>query len=106
GAADRFTQEGRLVARKYFEQAIELDRHYSLTHAGLAVVYTELAGVTLAPTEAYPLAKVATATALQIDDTLADAHVAAAFVARDFDRDWTAAGRELNRAVAIYTAPT
>ena len=104
GAADRFTQEGRLVARKYFEQAIGLDRHYALAHASLAVVYTELAGVTLAPTEAYPLAKVATATALQIDDTLADAHVAAAFVARDFDRDWTAAEREFKRAIALNPA--
>lgn len=105
GAADRFTQEGRLVARRYFEQAVELDRDYALAYAALGLVYTDLAtGGPLDPVEAYPLAKTATARALELDDTLADAHVALAFVHRDFDRDWSGAETEFKRAIALNPA--
>jgi serine/threonine protein kinase/tetratricopeptide (TPR) repeat protein len=102
GAADRFTQEGRLVARRYFEQSIQLDRDYAPAHAGLGVVYTELAaGGPLDPREAYPLAKTATIRALEIDDALGDAHLALAFVHRDFDRDWAGAEKEFKQAIAL-----
>jgi len=82
-----------------FQQAIEKDPDYALAYAGLADSYTILAALgVLQPREVIPKAKTAAMKALELDDTLAEAHTSLALVRRDYDWDWVEAGREFQRA--------
>src|SRR5207248_7229281 len=64
----------------YLQQAIDIDSRYALAYAGLADSYLVLTGYgLLRPNEAYPKAERAAKKALEIDDTLADAHTALGF---------------------------
>jgi len=87
---------------EYFQQAIEKDPGYALAYAGLADSYSTL-GVGwqyLPPSDTLPKAKAAAMKALQLDDTLAEAHAALAFAAF-FDWDWPSAEREFKRAIEL-----
>jgi TolB-like protein/class 3 adenylate cyclase len=60
----------------YFDQAIAIDPKYALAYAGLADAYTLLPALTAtAPRDSFPKAKAAARKALEIDNTLAEAHV-------------------------------
>jgi TolB-like protein/Tfp pilus assembly protein PilF len=91
----------------FFEQAIEEDPYYALAYAGLADSYSMLAWVTAgirSPHEVTPKAKAAARRALQIDDTLSEAHVAMATILKVFDWDWTEAENEYRRAIECNPA--
>ena len=86
---------------RYFNRAIELDPNFALAYAGLASSYSTLgARGTLSPMEAYPKVIAAATRALELDDTLAEAHHAQARVKRD---NWDLAGaeREFKRAIEL-----
>ncbi|MDA2912834.1 protein kinase [Acidobacteriia bacterium AH_259_A11_L15] len=86
----------------YFNEAIGKDPDYALPYAGLADSYNYLAFVGgLAPRELFPRAKRAAARALEIDDSLAEAHSALGYAAMLYDWDWAAAEREHQRAVEL-----
>jgi eukaryotic-like serine/threonine-protein kinase len=87
---------------EHFQQAIEKDPSYALAYAGLADSYI-LLGVynVLPPKEAYPLAKAAAMRALEMDETLAEAHVSLASVMGDYDWERTRAEREYTRAIEL-----
>ena len=86
----------------YFEQAIKLDSNYALAYARLADSYGLLPFYTaILPKEAFSKAKVAVMKALDIDETLAEAHSALGFIKMYHDWDWEAAETELKRAVQI-----
>ncbi|MFN0180207.1 MAG: protein kinase domain-containing protein [Gemmatimonadales bacterium] len=89
-------------ARDYFERAIQADSSYALAYAGLSDVYghESVFGGAL-PHEAFPKAKAAIQRALQLDSSLVEAHTSQGFISLFYDWDWPAAGRELERAVAI-----
>jgi tetratricopeptide (TPR) repeat protein len=55
----------------------------------------------LPPTEAAKKAKVAVTKALQIDDSLAEAHTSLADIRRFFDWDWSGAEREYKRGIEL-----
>jgi tetratricopeptide (TPR) repeat protein len=55
----------------------------------------------LTPTEAFPKARAAVNRALEIDDTLAEAHASLAHIKFQYDRDWAGAEREFKRAIAL-----
>jgi serine/threonine-protein kinase len=96
------TAEGLKKSIKLFEQAIDLDPTYALAYAGVADAYLNLGGWGHLPfREAYPRAKAAAARALEIDDTLAEAHVSLAMVRKEYDWDWPAAGRGYERALDL-----
>lgn len=98
------TTEGLMRAREYFREAIEKDPTYAPAYSGLADAYA-LMGSTgydvMPPREAMPLARAAATNALQIDDTLAEAHAALGYVALVYDWDVSAAERELARAIEL-----
>jgi TolB-like protein/DNA-binding winged helix-turn-helix (wHTH) protein/Flp pilus assembly protein TadD len=101
---NRRTADGLKRAVDYFDQAIQKDPNYAQAYAGLADSYDLLGdweyGV-LAPNEAYPKAKAAAVKALELDNTLGEAHASLAFSLDVFDWDWGSAEREFRRAIAL-----
>jgi len=96
------TEEGLKKGIEYFKQAIEKDPGYPWAYAGLADSYYILGYYNwLRPKEAYPRAKAAAMKALELDDSLAEAHAALAAVRRDFDWDWVEAEKEFRRAFEL-----
>jgi serine/threonine-protein kinase len=96
------TEEGFQKAIEYFKQAIEKDQLYALSYAGLADCYDVLGWYShLSPNEAFPRARVAAMKALEIDDTLAEAHASLAAFYLWHDWDWEAAEREFKRAINL-----
>jgi TolB-like protein/DNA-binding winged helix-turn-helix (wHTH) protein/Tfp pilus assembly protein PilF len=101
----KLTPAGLQKAIEYFQQAIDRDPGYALAYAGLADTYNSLAFFTvLPPRELMPKAKAAAAKALEIDDRLAEAHVSLGWAGFTYDRDWSVAGKHLERAVALNPA--
>ena len=86
---------------EYFEQAIAKDPHYALAYAGLADSYNVLGSHdhgALAPKEAFPKAAAAARRAIEIDETLGEAHAALAFIQFNYEWDWAGAEKEFQRA--------
>jgi serine/threonine-protein kinase len=99
------TAEGMQKSLEYFQQSIERDPNFALAYSGLADTY-DLLGASdamgnIPPNEAMPKAKAAALKALEIDDTLAEAHVSLAHVKYYYDRDWAVAEREYKRAIEL-----
>jgi len=86
-----------------FLQAIDLDPNYALAYAGLAEAYGFLASSTggQPPREAYPKAKAAAMKALELDETLGEAHCTLGFFRLLYDWDFTAAEDEFKRAIEL-----
>ena len=88
----------------HFQNAIRRDPDYALAHAGLADAFGLLAIIPwdgLCPKEAMPQAKKAARRALEIDDTLAEAHSSLAMVLHRYDWDWHSAERSYKRAIEL-----
>src|SRR5207249_7021439 len=88
---------------EYFQQAIDKDPGYALAYAGLADSYSALGGGWnyLSPSDSFPKAKAAATKALELDDTLAEAHAALAYAVFFADWDWPTAEREFKRAIEL-----
>ncbi len=85
-----------------FRQAIEIDPTYALAYAGLADCYNLLNTYSvLAPHDAFPKAKAAATRALELDDSLTEAHASLAFVTFFYDWNWPAAEESFRRAIAL-----
>ena len=85
----------------YFNQAIERDPNYALAYAGLADAYVLIPVYSDgSPREFLPKAKAAAQKALEIDDTLAEAHTSLAN-ALYFDWSFAEADREFRRAIEL-----
>src|SRR6266481_6137014 len=99
---NKWTQSDFKKAAEYFTQAVQKDQHYALSYAGLADTYSLLgdAGY-LPPSEAWPKAKTAAMQALDIDDSLAEAHTSLGLVKEHFEWDWSGAEREFKRAIEL-----
>lgn len=99
------TPEGIQKAVEYFEQAIEKDPNYALAYSGLADCYNSFGysfdfGM-LSTREVIPKAKAAAVRALEIDDSLAEAHTSLAYAKQLFDWDWAAAESGFTRALKL-----
>jgi serine/threonine protein kinase/tetratricopeptide (TPR) repeat protein len=87
---------------EYFRRATERDPQYALAYAGIADCYGLLgAYMTLSPAEAFKPAREAAMKAIEIDETLAEAHNSLALVHWLYDWDWAAADREFRRAIEL-----
>jgi TolB-like protein/Tfp pilus assembly protein PilF len=98
------TADGLRKARGCFEQAIAKDPSYAPAHCGLADAFALMGSSgydLMPPREAMPRAKAAAECALEIDDTLAEAHAALGYVKLAFDWDLTGAAHELARAIEL-----
>jgi len=95
------TGEDLKKALVYFERAIEKDPNYALAYTGLADTYLVLPSYhAFLPTKTYSKGKEAALKALEIDDTLAEAHTSLAN-AMKFYFDWKSAEKEFKRAIEL-----
>jgi tetratricopeptide (TPR) repeat protein len=91
-------------AIEYFEQATEQDPKFAPAYVGLADCYNALGrweSGAMAPKLAFPQATSAASRALRLDDTLAEAHSALAYVSMHYDWDWPRAGQGFERALKL-----
>lgn len=101
---NKLSAEGNNKAIGYYQQAIEADPNYALAYAGLADSYSFLPQLNGVPaSEAYLKEKAAVTKALELDDTLAEAHTSLAGLLTDDpgDRDWAGSEREYKRAIEL-----
>lgn len=83
--------------------AIDLDPNYALAYAGLADAYALLSSSTgeRVPAEFYPKAEAAARKALELDDTLAEAHSSLGFFNMMYEWNFEQAKREFKRAIEL-----
>ena len=98
------TGDGLRKAIEYFNQAIAKDPSYAPAYSGLADSYA-LAGdwqyAVMTTKEALPKAKAAARKALELDNTLSEAHTSLAFCLEGFDWDPETAESEFRRAIDL-----
>ena len=93
--------ESRKKAIEYLNQAIAADPNYALAYAVLAARYNSLVNNSIAdPKEFLPKSAAAAQKALDLDDSLAEAHYAQAIVKSSMF-DWAESEREFNRAIEL-----
>ena len=97
-----FNEAGFKRAIEYFNEAIQKDPDFAPAYAGLADTYAnlELWGA-LSPGEGYSKAKETALKAIDIDETLADAHASLGYVKLMFEWDWAGAEGEIKRALEL-----
>jgi len=98
------TADGLKVAAAYFNQAVEEDPSYPQDYSGLADTYALLGDwqyAVMTPKEALPKAKAAATKALELDNTLGEAHNSLAFCLDGFDWDFASADKEFLRAIEL-----
>jgi serine/threonine protein kinase/Tfp pilus assembly protein PilF len=99
---NRRTQADIAQGVKYFEQAIAEDPAYALAYTGLADSYALDLDYSGAPVkEGMERAKAEARKAIELDETLAEAHTSLGWVTFIYDWDWTGAEREFNRAIQL-----
>ncbi|MGE3436466.1 MAG: protein kinase [Blastocatellales bacterium] len=99
---NRWTPDDFQKAIESFCQAIAIDPCYASAYAALSNAYTEMAFFSFSPPDEWmPKAKEATSKALDLDDTLAEAHNSLAIIKMYYDRDYAGAEREFTRARAL-----
>jgi adenylate cyclase len=98
---DNVSEEGIKKALPFFQQAIQKDPRFALAYAGMADTYVAAADAFIAPREAFSKAKEAALKAIELDDTLAEAHASLGLVHYHYDWDWAAAEKEFKRAQVL-----
>ncbi len=103
--AYKLTGDGITKGIEYFEQSLALDEDYALAHAGLGFSYAAL-GILgwKPPREVMPKGKEEARRALNIDDTIAEAHYSMGMILHWYERDWEGAEREYMRAIRLHPA--
>jgi eukaryotic-like serine/threonine-protein kinase len=95
------TEAGWKKAAECFRQAISIDPAYALAHAGLADTYFASSGRVLPPRQAAPMARKSAQNSLDLDENLAEAHIALGNVLFWHDWDWPGAEKEFKRAIQL-----
>jgi len=99
---NKWRPEGARKGVEYFAQAIAKDPRYAPAYTGMADCYTWLAVFGWsAARQAMPQARQAANHALELDETLAAAHVSLGYVKALYDWDWPGAEREFKRALEL-----
>ena len=96
------TAEGLQQGSEYFNQVISKDPNYAPAYTGLADCYALLNVYNVVPaTDVYPKAQAAAAKALELDESLAEAHTSLAFVRYRYYWDWAQAEQHFKRAIEL-----
>ncbi|HUH63078.1 MAG TPA: tetratricopeptide repeat protein [Terracidiphilus sp.] len=96
------TRDGLAGSIYWFNQAIGEDPKDARAYAGLADSYAMLSGYGFVPADVYmQKARTAALKALDLDDSLAEAHTSFALIAENYEWDWKTAEREFRRAIQL-----
>jgi TolB-like protein len=100
------TRESMRKSIEFYKQAIEADPNFALAYSGVADSYglisaPEAGGGGEPANDVLPKAKAAALRAIEIDPTLAEAHVSLAHPLLYYDRDFAGAERELKKAIEL-----
>jgi len=98
---ESYTGERVRKAIEQFEEAIKIDPNFALPYTGLADAYSYGADWYFPAIEVMPKAKAAAEKALQLDDSLAEAHTSLALIKYQFDLDWAGSEKEFRRAIEL-----
>lgn len=99
---NKWTEADFKTAADYFTQAVQKDPQYAQSYAGLADTYSLLGNSGyVQPSEAWPKAKAAARQALDIDDSLPEAHTSLGLVNEHFEWDWADADKEFKQALQL-----
>jgi TolB-like protein/Tfp pilus assembly protein PilF len=99
---NRMDEAGIRRAVAHFGASVQADPDYAPAYCGLAECYSLFALLGLdRPAAVLPRAREAAATALRLDDTLPEAHVCLASIAKAYDWDWAAAEAGYRRALSL-----
>jgi TolB-like protein/DNA-binding winged helix-turn-helix (wHTH) protein/Flp pilus assembly protein TadD len=103
GAAGTFLPAGDEIEKaiQFFDRALSIDPNDAMAYAGLAAAYYDQSTFFRAPLEVMPKAKAAAMEAIELDDSLAEAHAWLGYVKLTFDWDWPGAEREFKRALEL-----
>jgi len=86
----------------YFEQAVAIEPYFAEAHAALALTQMQfLFGGPFSPHEAVPKAEAAARKALELDDTLAQAHLALGQILALYHSRWEEGAKALQRAAEV-----
>jgi serine/threonine protein kinase/tetratricopeptide (TPR) repeat protein len=89
-------------AVEFLNKAIEKDPGYALAYAGIADSFSVLGdNLYISPNEAFPKAKAAALKALEIDVSLAEAHVSLASVLESYGHNFPSAEKEYKKAIEL-----
>jgi serine/threonine-protein kinase len=89
-------------ARLLFEEGGRIAPDWAPPYVGLANYYTSLPFFSdVAPAEVLPKARAALVRALELDETLAEAHAVNAYIRAYYEWDWRAAEQEFRRALEL-----
>jgi tetratricopeptide (TPR) repeat protein len=97
-------RDGQSILRSIalFNQAIDRDPTFALAYSGLADAYAIVGTLaSLSARDTFSKAKAAAVKAVEIDDSIAEAHTSLAYVKHYWDHDWTGAEEEYRRAIAL-----
>ena len=98
----KHTEDGYARSLDCFTRAIARDPSYAQPYVGLAHLHLWTGFLGSSPaSEAYPKAKESALKALQLDETIGDAHSALGFVLTQYEWDWTGAQSEFKRAIEL-----
>ena len=90
------------TAKSDFEESVRKDPNFALAYSGLADSYVFLAFFGgLPPDRAHTLAKEALRKALELDDSIGEAHDTLGLLYWKFEWNWDAAEKEFNRAIVL-----
>lgn len=95
------TREDRQKAVEYLQKAVASDPQSAIAHTELARALLSQSTSDLPPHEIVPKAREAATRALQIDDSLADAHEVLGTMLLEYYWDWAGAEREITRAIVL-----
>lgn len=98
----KWTEPSLFKSIELFTEANRLDFAFARGYAGLSQSYCALGILgSLPAAEVYPKARAAALKALELDETVAEAHNSLADVRKGFDWDWAAAQQEYKRALEL-----
>ncbi len=103
---NKMTPEGTEKGLAYLHQAIEKDPADPLAYGGLALGYVASVHGPGAPPDALARAEAVALEALELDDTLAEAHAALAQIKLYRDWDWAGAKQAFQRALKLNPSLT